>query len=80
MLILFKDLRLTRWVFQRWFGRARVATFRDSGQEFLRCFERRDAGEIRAAVVKGKSKLIEGRNQSFWDYRSRLCTHGFFFV
>lgn len=33
MLILFKDLRLIRWVFQRWFGRARVATFRDSGQK-----------------------------------------------
>lgn len=38
MLILFKDLWLIRCfnvdsMFQRWFGRARVATFRDSGQE-----------------------------------------------
>lgn len=77
MLILFKDLRLIRWVFQRWFGRARVATFRDSGQERF-C---RGTDEIRAGR-KGKSKLIgrkEKENQSFGTTARAMYTR-FFFV
>lgn len=75
MLILFKDLRLIRWVFKRWFGRARVATFRDF----------RDG-----SVVEGTDEIRAGRKKvkanSSKEETNRLrlplalYTHGFFFV
>lgn len=58
MLILFKDLRLTRWVFNvDSVGRA-SATFRDSGEEERVAAE---GDEIRAGR-KGESKFVGRKN------------------
>lgn len=76
MLILFKDLlRLIRWVFKRWFGRARVATFRD----FRDGSVAEGTDEIRAGRKKVKANSSREETNRL-RLPLALYTHGFFFV